>query len=72
MLAYSFNYNSGTVLSSEVFYMVVLLAASKLHKVPVNKMVRTDSSNPAGRLHVYLQPDPRGHLERNASLTAVR
>nr|XP_028946194.1 LOW QUALITY PROTEIN: DNA mismatch repair protein MLH1 [Malus domestica] len=47
-------------------------AASKLHKVPVNKMVRTDSSNPAGRLHVYLQPDPRGHLERNASLTAVR
>ncbi|XP_008218934.1 PREDICTED: DNA mismatch repair protein MLH1 isoform X1 [Prunus mume] len=47
-------------------------AGSKLQKVPVHKMVRTDSSDPAGRLHVYLQPESCGHLERNTSLTAIR
>ncbi|CAL8107726.1 unnamed protein product [Prunus armeniaca] len=47
-------------------------SGSKLQKVPVHKMVRTDSSDPAGRLHVYLQPESCGHLERNTSLTAVR
>ncbi|KAK9929677.1 hypothetical protein M0R45_026766 [Rubus argutus] len=47
-------------------------SGSKLQKVPVHKMVRTDSLDPAGRLHIYLQAESRGHLERNPSLTAVR
>ncbi|XP_050375759.1 DNA mismatch repair protein MLH1 isoform X1 [Argentina anserina] len=47
-------------------------SGSKSQKVPVNKMVRTDSLDPAGRLHVYLQAEPHGHLVKNTSLTAVR
>lgn len=35
-------------------------------------MVRTDSSDPAGRLHAYLYKKPQNHLEMNSSLTAVR
>ncbi|KAG5224615.1 DNA mismatch repair protein [Salix suchowensis] len=31
--------------------------------VPVNKMVRTDASDPAGRLHAYLQARPVDNLE---------
>ncbi|XP_050375760.1 DNA mismatch repair protein MLH1 isoform X2 [Argentina anserina] len=49
-----------------------LPSGSKSQKVPVNKMVRTDSLDPAGRLHVYLQAEPHGHLVKNTSLTAVR
>ncbi|OMO78905.1 DNA mismatch repair protein [Corchorus olitorius] len=45
---------------------------SKSQKVPVHKMVRIDSSDPAGRLHAYLNTKPRNHLEINSSLTAVR
>jgi DNA mismatch repair protein MLH1 len=48
------------------------LIGSKSQKVPVHKMVRTDSLDPAGRLHAYLQAKPRGPLEKNPSLTAVR
>ena len=48
------------------------LIGSKSQKVPVHKMVRTDSLDPAGRLHHYLQAKPRGPLENNPSLTAVR
>lgn len=55
-----------------MFISVVFLAGSKLQKVPVHKMVRTDSLDPAGRLHVYLQQGSCGHLERNTSLTAIR
>ncbi|KAM3712202.1 hypothetical protein ACJW31_01G164000 [Castanea mollissima] len=44
----------------------------KSQKVPVHKMVRTDSLDPAGRLHHYLQAKPCGPLENNPSLTAVR
>ncbi|XP_059630762.1 DNA mismatch repair protein MLH1-like [Cornus florida] len=47
-------------------------SGSKLQKVPVNKMVRTDSLDPAGRLHAYLQAKAPGQLERNCSLTSVR
>ncbi|XP_030952236.1 DNA mismatch repair protein MLH1 isoform X2 [Quercus lobata] len=47
-------------------------SGSKSQKVPVHKMVRTDSLDPAGRLHHYLQAKPRGPLENNPSLTAVR
>ncbi|KAJ6291607.1 hypothetical protein OIU76_023647 [Salix suchowensis] len=43
---------------------------SKSQKVPVNKMVRTDASDPAGRLHAYLQARPVDNLE--GSLAAVR
>ncbi|KAK6257972.1 hypothetical protein QUC31_001431 [Theobroma cacao] len=47
-------------------------SGSKSQKVPVHKMVRTDSSDPAGRLHAYLYKKPQNHLEMNSSLTAVR
>ncbi|KAA8538700.1 hypothetical protein F0562_028319 [Nyssa sinensis] len=45
---------------------------SKSQKVPVHKMVRTDSLVPAGRLHAYLQVKPPSNLERNSGLTSVR
>ncbi|CAK7344777.1 unnamed protein product [Dovyalis caffra] len=45
---------------------------SKSQKVPVNKMVRTDASDPAGRLHAYLQGRPLAPLEGNSSLAVVR
>ncbi|XWS24755.1 hypothetical protein CRYUN_Cryun27aG0011000 [Craigia yunnanensis] len=45
---------------------------SKSQKVPVHKMVRTDKSDPAGRLHAYLYTNHQKHLETNSSLTAVR
>ncbi|XP_031389747.1 DNA mismatch repair protein MLH1 isoform X4 [Punica granatum] len=45
---------------------------SRSQKVPVQKMVRTDSSDPAGRLHSYLDAKPLGEQESRNSLTAVR
>lgn len=44
----------------------------KSQKVPVQKMVRTDSLDPAGRLHAYLQAKPLTDLENSNSLTAIR
>ncbi|KAH7833211.1 hypothetical protein Vadar_004148 [Vaccinium darrowii] len=44
----------------------------KSQKVPVHKMVRTDSLDPAGRMHAYLQVNPSSHQENNATLTSVR
>ncbi|XP_038681486.1 DNA mismatch repair protein MLH1 isoform X2 [Tripterygium wilfordii] len=44
----------------------------KLAKVPVHKMVRTDSLDPAGRLHAYLHEKPADQFDGNSSLTAVR
>jgi len=35
-------------------------------------MVRIDASDPAGRLHAYLQARPVDNLEGNSSLAAVR
>ncbi|KAK8591783.1 hypothetical protein V6N13_031813 [Hibiscus sabdariffa] len=49
-----------------------LPSGSKSQKVPVHKIVRTDSSDPAGRLHAYLYSNTQKHLERDSSLTAVR
>ncbi|XP_021845672.1 DNA mismatch repair protein MLH1 isoform X2 [Spinacia oleracea] len=46
--------------------------ASKSQKVPVQKMVRTDALDPAGRLHAYMQVKPSTQLGRNASLNSVR
>ncbi|KAJ8770000.1 hypothetical protein K2173_009083 [Erythroxylum novogranatense] len=45
---------------------------SKMYKVPVHKMVRTDVSDPAGRLHAYLQSKPLDNSVENSKLTAVR
>ncbi|GAA0151335.1 DNA metabolism protein [Lithospermum erythrorhizon] len=42
----------------------------KSQKVPVHKMVRTDSLDPSGRLHAYLQVKPQSQSER--SLASVR
>ncbi|CAI9115041.1 OLC1v1015875C1 [Oldenlandia corymbosa var. corymbosa] len=45
--------------------------AQRSEKVPVHKMVRTDSLNPAGRLHAYLQSTHSSPLEK-VCLTSVR
>lgn len=45
---------------------------SRSQKVPVNKLVRTDSLDPAGRLHAYMQVIPGGHQEKSVTLNAVR
>ncbi|XP_039012242.1 DNA mismatch repair protein MLH1-like [Hibiscus syriacus] len=47
-------------------------SGSKSQKVPVHKIVRTDSSDPAGRLHAYLYNNTQKHLEKDSMLTAVR
>ncbi|XP_004499581.1 DNA mismatch repair protein MLH1 [Cicer arietinum] len=47
-------------------------SGSRSQKVPVHKLVRTDSLDPAGRLHAYMQVMPGGHLEKNVTLSAVR
>lgn len=45
---------------------------SRSQKVPVHKLVRTDSLDPAGRLHAYTQTKLDGHIEKSASLDSVR
>ncbi|KAG8378498.1 hypothetical protein BUALT_Bualt08G0143400 [Buddleja alternifolia] len=47
-------------------------SGSKSQKTPVHKMVRTDSQDPAGRLHAYLQLKPSSQLQGSSSLTSVR
>ncbi|CAH2070826.1 unnamed protein product [Thlaspi arvense] len=49
-----------------------LPSGQKTPKVPVHKMVRTDSSDPAGRLHAFLQPKPNNLPDKISSLNAVR
>lgn len=44
----------------------------KSQKVPVQKMIRTDALDPAGRLHAYLQVKPSTQVEQNASLNTIR
>lgn len=44
----------------------------KSQKVPVQKMIRTDALDPAGRLHAYLQLKPSTQAEQNASLNTIR
>ncbi|KAL8059951.1 hypothetical protein ABFX02_03G121000 [Erythranthe guttata] len=44
----------------------------KSQKVPVRKMVRTDSQDPAGRLHAYLQVKPSSQLQGTSCLATVR
>ena len=41
-------------------------------KIPVNKMVRTDSQDPSGRMHAYLQVKPSRHQESNSGLNFLR
>lgn len=48
------------------------MIGSRAPKVPVNKFIRTDSLDPAGRLHAYMQVRPSGQLEKNVTLSAVR
>ncbi|KAL9229052.1 hypothetical protein vseg_004568 [Gypsophila vaccaria] len=50
----------------------VTASASKSEKVPVHKMVRTDSQDPAGRLHAYMQVKPSTQLAINGSLSSIR
>jgi len=49
-----------------------MMIGSRSLKVPVNKMVRTDSLDPAGRLHAYTQITSDRNLGMSASLNAVR
>ncbi|XP_020110363.1 DNA mismatch repair protein MLH1-like [Ananas comosus] len=46
--------------------------AIKSQKVPVNKMVRTDSRDPFGRLHAYWQDGPCSQDEKKSDLVSVR
>lgn len=45
---------------------------SRSEKVPVHKMVRTDSLDPAGRMHAYLQVKPQDYPGKESDLTVVR
>ncbi|KAL5993351.1 DNA mismatch repair protein [Asimina triloba] len=47
-------------------------SGAKSQKVPVNKMVRTDSLDPFGRLHAYFQDKPSGQRGKGSDLAAVR
>ncbi|KAJ0977302.1 hypothetical protein J5N97_012776 [Dioscorea zingiberensis] len=44
----------------------------KSQKVPVSKMVRTDSRDPFGRLHAYMPDLPLSQHEKRPDLTSVR
>ncbi|KAJ0599642.1 putative ribosomal protein S5 domain 2-type [Helianthus annuus] len=41
-------------------------------KVYAYKMVRTDSQDPSGRLHAYMQVKPSRQLEKNCGLNSLR
>ncbi|XP_042031316.1 DNA mismatch repair protein MLH1-like isoform X1 [Salvia splendens] len=45
---------------------------TKPQKVPVHKMVRTDSQDPAGRLDAYLQSTQSSQMQRNSCLASMR
>lgn len=47
------------------------LQTQKSEKVPVHKMVRIDSLDPAGRLHAYLQTTPSSQADKS-SLASIR
>ncbi|KAI3872153.1 hypothetical protein MKW98_011645 [Papaver atlanticum] len=47
-------------------------SASKQEKVPVHKMVRTDITDPVGRMHAYLQDAPLSQHERKSGLNTIR
>ncbi|KAL4559900.1 hypothetical protein LXL04_032046 [Taraxacum kok-saghyz] len=47
-------------------------STSGSQKIPVNKMVRTDSQDPSGRMHAYLQVKPSRHQESNSGLNFLR
>ncbi|XP_077249741.1 MUTL-homologue 1 [Tasmannia lanceolata] len=49
-----------------------LSPGEKSQKVPVHKMVRTDSQDPFGRMHAYLQDRPSGQNEKKSDLASVR
>ena len=63
---------SHSVMPIKILSCYCIYSGSKSQKVPVNKMVRTDASDPSGRLHAYLQAKPVDNLEGNSSLAAVR
>ncbi|XP_072981652.1 DNA mismatch repair protein MLH1 isoform X1 [Typha angustifolia] len=47
-------------------------SGTKSQKVPVHKMVRTDSRDPFGRLHAYWQSEPNSQQEKKTDLASVR
>ncbi|XP_072092598.1 DNA mismatch repair protein MLH1 isoform X4 [Arachis hypogaea] len=58
-------------ITSKEAKLIPLPMGSRSQKVPVHKLVRTDSLDPAGRLHAYIQTKLDGHLEKRATLNAV-
>lgn len=64
--------NSSVLFASQKSLCSSHLLGQKTQKVPVNKMVRTDSSDPAGRLHAFLQPKPQSLPDKVSSLSVVR
>ena len=47
-------------------------ATLQIQKTPVNKLIRVDSSNPAGRLHAFLQKKDANPVDDDKELTAIR
>ena len=44
----------------------------KIQKTPVNKLVRVDSSNPAGRLHAFLQNKVANSMDDDNEVIVIR
>lgn len=59
-----------SALKSLVF--ICILVGTKPLKVPVHKMVRTDSQDPAGRLHAYLHVKHSSQMQGKSCLASVR
>ncbi|KAH9322096.1 hypothetical protein KI387_016735, partial [Taxus chinensis] len=60
------------VISSEEEECFSQKLETKSQKVPVHKIVRIDSSNPAGRMHAFFQRKPGGVQEGQGNLAAIR
>lgn len=52
-------------------FFTSLFVAQKSQKVPEHKMVRTDSRDPSGRLHAYMQMKSSNPLEKSC-LASIR
>ncbi|KMZ57672.1 hypothetical protein ZOSMA_83G00490 [Zostera marina] len=63
--------NSNSILSKEIA-VNSQSSGQKTPKVPVNKMVRTDSKDPAGRLHSYWQDKHASQDDKRSELSCVR
>ena len=47
-------------------------ATLQIQKTPMNKLVRVDSSNPAGRLHAFLQNKVANSMDDDNEVIVIR